>query len=288
MLVAAALVLFVVCMLTSVTSQSMFAQAADQSITLFPNQGLPDSKVVINGNGFSAGVPVTITFNGETVATTQGYGFYSQLSIDFRVPDVDFGTYEVKASSTEGSATATFTVGNPDSTATPTESPTDSVSDNSPTDSSHSSTTARPRATIRPTESADNSPYIIAAVVVVAVLIVVPLFFVMRGRSSRRDSLLDRDREPLREPTPFMSDRYTPHSRPGSSYGSSSSRYNPPPTYGRYGTRPASSSRYGQSSYSQPRSNLSSAPRTYGKTCPNCKKTIRTDYRVCPYCYKKV
>jgi hypothetical protein len=284
MLVVATLVLLVVCMLISLTSKTMFAQAADQSITLLPNHGLPNSRVVVSGYGFAAGVPVTISFNGETVATTQGYSLYNQLpATEFRVPEVDFGTYDVTASNRDGSATATYTVGNPETTKAPTDRP----SDNSPTDSSGTSTTPTPRHTIRPTESSDNSSYLIAGGVIVAIAIIIPLFFVMRGRSSP-DSLLDRDREPLREPTPFMSDRYAPGNRPGPPYGSSSSRSNAP-TYGRYSTRPTSSSRYGQLSYSQTKSDLTnSTQRTYGRTCPNCRKTIRTDYRVCPHCYKKV
>jgi hypothetical protein len=281
-LVTSALVLLVVCILMSATSKTMFAQAADQSIKLFPAEGIPGKTVVVNGWGYTAGTVVTITFDGTVVNDqAQGYGFQNQLSASFTVPDVEFGTYDVVASNREGSATATFTVGNPDATATPTES-----SDNSQSSTSDSSATATPRYTSRTTaDSSDLSPYVIAGIAVVAIAIIIPVLFVMRGRAGERDSLLDRERDSLREPSPFRSERFTPPpSRPGSSY-SQSTRYNPPTAYGRSATYPASSSRYGQSTYGY---SSSGEKPTSTRACPHCKKVIRADYRSCPYCYKKV
>jgi hypothetical protein len=154
-LMTLALVLLVFYFLTS----TMLACAITQSITLYPNYGLPNSKVVVSGYGFAAGVPVTITFNGETVATTQGYSLYNQLpATEFRVPEVDFGTYNVTATNKDGSVTVTYTVGNSEPSPTPTPTITPSPSPTlAPTNTPTSSPTSK--STDAPTQNPTSTPH---------------------------------------------------------------------------------------------------------------------------------
>lgn len=282
-LVTAVLVALVVCILTSVTSKTPFAKASDQSIQLFPTQVPPGKTVVINGHGFADGVPVTISFNGVTVATTQGYGFQNLLSVSFTVPsDAAYGTYDVTATNNAGSATAKFTV------ASSVPSPTDTPSETSPPDTSGETATYSPGYTFSPPQSQDNglSSGAIAGIgVIVAIAIIIPVLFVLRGRSHDRDLLLEREREPM----PYRSDSYAqPPSRPASPYNpptsryGSTSRYNQSSTYGHYSTRPTPTSRY-----NAPSSGVRQQS-ALGKTCPYCKRSIRESYRTCPYCYKKI
>jgi hypothetical protein len=297
-LVTATLAILVVCILTSLTP-TMFAQAQSQTVTVVPAEGPARTRVVVNCFGFRVGSLITVSFNGDEVATVSGT-VSGQSSVAFNIPKVADGSYEILATSSNGgSATTTFTVSGTGSTSSGGSSnntPEPTSTSTSGTSHTTGTTTAAPHRTVRPTTTPQNSglsPYVIGGVVVVAIVIIIPVLFMLRSRSGSRRDLLEREREreTFREPAPIRSVRYTPPSRPGSTYGSSTSRYNPPPTYGRYSTRPASSpSRYGQSTYGQSRSSYTSSTQrpTSTKTCPNCRKTIRADYRSCPYCNKKV
>lgn len=251
------------------------------------------------------GSTVTISFNGVQVATTQAYGFAHLIYAKITVPSVDYGTYQITASNTVGdSATASFTVAA--SAPSPTETP--PPEEGTPTNP--------PEYTYKPTKSPGVesagfwSPLVIAVVgVVAAFAVITPVALVLRSRSSKRETLLEKEHLPYRsepyaqpnQPTPpygsstsryspSTTSRYTPPSSRYSSsstpYSPSSSPYNPSSTYqsstyGQYSTRSTVTNRY-----SQPSSNVQQP--SFGKTCHHCKRIVKEDYNICPYCNKRM
>ena len=295
------LVLLAVSIVTSLISKTVSAEA---TVTLYPTQGPVGKQVIVNGQGFADYASVTITFNGKTVQQTQVSGMYGGIVAGlFKVPaGTADGTYNVVVTDSVGnSVTVPFTVGA--SVATPT--PSSSSTSPNPTSSSNSNNGLTPTYTpfIYPTLQPQNSgldPLIIGLiVVVVAVGVIVPVFFMFfRSRSPKREPLLER------EPLPYRTDPYTPSERPNptpspysrqpfsqppSRYSTPTSRYSSPSTsrytqntaYSRYSARPTATDRYSapSSSVQQPIS---------GRTCPHCKRTVTGDYSICPYCYKKM
>jgi hypothetical protein len=144
-------------------------------------------------------------------------------------------------------------------------------------------------------QNAGMSPLVIGLiVVVVAVVIIVPLTFMFRSRSPKRESLLEKEPMPYRQdpysqppakPTNQPTSPYNPptsrYSSPTTRYEQSSSRYSQAPAYSRYSAKPTVTDRY-----SSPSSNVQQP--TSGRTCPHCKRTVSGDYSVCPYCFKKM
>ena len=266
-LVTAALVLLIVCLSASVAPHAPLAKAS-QAITVSPTSGPPGTKILLQGSGFTAGAPITIYFNGQAVTETQGYGFQNQLpATQIIVPNsIPYGTYEVKATNNEGSATAQFTVAAP---ATPTPLPT--VNNGG---TSGGTQTLSPLYTFNSSTSQDNgaSTGIYAAVgVVVAILIILPVLVFMRNRNSGRDL---RDESAI--PTGGRYGRYDQSATP---YPQQTLRYTKP------------TSRYQSSSFDHgfaPSRSLGPTVTTFGRTCPYCKKMIRESYNTCPYCYKKL
>jgi hypothetical protein len=140
------------------------------------------------------------------------------------------------------------------------------------------------------------SPLIIGLIAtVVAVVIIVPLTFMLRNRSPKRERLLER------EPMSYRSDSYTqpssnrstppptsPYNPTTSRYSSSttrynqsSTRYNQTPAHSRYSARPPVTDGYTSSA-----NNVQQT--TSGRICPHCKRNVTGDYSVCPYCYKRM
>ena len=300
-LVTAILVLLAVCVLTSLTSEIVSAQA---SVTLYPTQGPVGKQVIVNGLGFGQYASVTISFNGKVVQQTQVTGMYGGMVAGlFTVPaGTADGTYNVVVTDSDGnSATAPFIVGASVATPAP-SSPSNSPFPTSPSGSNNGVTpTYTPfiYPTIQPQNSGLDPLIIGLIVVVVAVAVIVPMFFMFfRNRSPRRDLLLER------EPLPYRSDPYAPagqptppsspysrqpFSQPPSRYSTPTSRYSSPSTsrytqntaYSRYSARPTATDRYSAPSSSVQQSNSE-------KVCPNCKRTVKGDYSVCPYCYKRM
>lgn len=302
-LVTAVLVLLAVSVLTSLIAKTVSAEA---TVTLYPTQGPVGKQVIVNGQGFADYASVTISFNGKTVQQTQVSGMYGGIVAGlFKVPaGTADGTYNVVVTDSSGnSVTVPFIVGASLATSAPSSS---STSPN-PTSSSGSNNGLTPTYTpfIYPTlqpKSSGLDPLIIGLiVVVVAVGVIVPVFFMFfRNRSPKRDLLLDREptyrpepyspvERPAASPSPYSQppSRYsTPTSRyssPSSRYGSpSTSRYTQNTAYSRYSARPTQT----DSRYSAPASSAQQSNSV--RTCPHCKRTVKGDYSVCPYCYKRM
>ena len=294
-IVLSILFLLAVSVLMSLASRTV---SADATVTLYPTQGPVGKQVIVNGQGFGQYASVTITFNGKIVQQTQVTGMYGGLVAGlFNVPaGTADGTYNVVVTDSDGnSVTAPFIVG----ASLTTPAPSSSSTSPNPTSNSGSNNGLTPTYTpfIYPTLQPQNSgldPLIIGLiVVVVAVGVIVPVFFLfVRNRSPKRDRLLDR--EPTYRPEPYAPvERPTPpspYSQPASRYSTPTSRYSSPSTsrytqttaYSRYSARPTTMA----DRYSAPSSNAQQT--SSGKTCPNCKRTIKGDYSVCPYCYKKM
>jgi hypothetical protein len=297
-LVALILILFALSILTSLTSKTVSAEA---TVTLYPTQGPVGKQVIVNGLGFGQYATVTISFNGKVVQQTQVTGMYGGMVAGlFTVPaGTADGTYNVVVKDSDGnSVSAPFTVG----TSLTTPAPSSSSNSPVPTSSSGSNNGLTPTYTpfVYPTLQPQNSglsPLIIGLiVVVVAVGVIVPVFFLFfRNRSPKRDLL--RDREPSYRPEPYAQVERpapppSPYNQPTSRYSSPTSRYSQPQTsysrysqstaYSRYSSRPTTVT----DRYSAPSSNAQQP--TSGKTCPHCKRTVKGDYSVCPYCYKKL
>jgi hypothetical protein len=298
-LVTAVLALLIVIILTSVTSKTLLAQTSP-FIMLSPSQGPPGTIVQIDGEGFPEDTTVTISFNGAIVATTQTFPvkFFtfeginivkSTISCKFTIPPADRSansaiigvSYSVIASDAAGhSAKATLRV----TSSEPSPSPTDTSS--TPT---NPPTNPPPYYTYQPTPAVQSggfwSPAVIAVIGVIAVVVVIiPMTFMLRNRSSKHETLLEKEPLPYRQdpygqsnrPTSTYNQSTSPYSLSTSRYSPSTSRYSPSPTYG-----PTVIKRYGQSA-----SNVQQP--TSGRTCPHCKQTVRGDINTCPYCYKKL
>jgi hypothetical protein len=248
MIVTVILALLVICILTSVTSKTLIAEASNAHIALNPIYGPAGISVSVNGGDFIG--QTTISFNSVTVATTsaESTGF---IFVGFTVPSVAPGVYDITASDSRGNfATTKFTVAA--SLTTP-------------------SYTYQP--TYQPTQSPMVqsvgfwSPLVIAAIVGVAALVIIPMTLVLRGRGKQQKLI---EKEPL-----------TYQSRPYIKSNQPASRYNQPPTYGQNLTKPIVTNRNSQSSSTvqQP---------VVGKTCPHCKRVVKADYNICPYCYKRI
>jgi hypothetical protein len=291
-LVTAVLALLIVIILTSVTSKTLLAQTS-QFIKLSPTQGPPGTIVHIDGEGFPKDTTVTISFNGATVATTQTFPvlyfsfeqtnlYKSVISCQFTIPStvrsagsVIIGlSYDVIASDAAGhSAKATFTVTSSESSPSPTA--TSSTPTNPPTNPT-------PYYSYQPTPVVQSagfwSPAVVAVIgVIAAVVVIIPVTFMLRNRSPKHETLLEKEPLPYRQEPYGQSNQPTsPYSPSTSRYSPSTSRYSPSPTYGPIVTR-----RYGQSA-----SNVQQP--TSGRTCPHCKKIVKGDYNICPYCFKKM
>lgn len=311
-LAAATLILLIVCMLTFVTSKNVYAQDQDQqtsaTITLTPSEALPGTTVILSGEGFSTIQATQISFNGKNVGSDQAGGWNGEIYLTFTVPNVSDGSYTVTANDGVGdSASAQFVVGQPLATATPVGQATPT-----PYTGIGGTPTYTPYYTLPPTQSSGSgvSLLLVALIaVIVAIAVIIPFtFFMMRGRPSKRDRLLERQpapytpqpTAPYSQPTspynqppprsPTSASYSSPYNRPTSQYNSSStsrsysqsSSYRPS-MYDRYSQRPATqpSSRYTPSSSTGQSSN-------YGKTCPHCHRTVRSDYNICPYCNKRL
>ncbi len=298
----AVLVLLIAIVLFSVTSKTTFAQS-NSTITLMPSQAPAGSTIIVSGSGFPDGTPVTVKFNGIVVQSqAQGHGFQNLLDTSFTVPHLQDGSYTVTASDATGqySASTTFTIGVTVATSGPTTSSSAaSPSSTSPTSSSSSNTGVTPTYTpfVYPTLQPQNSgfsPLIIGLiVVVVAVAIGVPVTFMLKNRSPKRDLLLDKELSPYRADPYSQSNRPTPpptspYNPPTPRSSQSSTRYNQPSTrysqttaYSRYSAKPAVTDNYSSSPNNVQQS-------TSGRICPHCKRTVTGDYSVCPYCYKRM
>ena len=85
----------------------------ESEITISPPSGVGSDEVAVSGTGFRASRPVTITFGGNTIATsptsvrTDGRGSFS---VSFDIPIDTKGTYEVEASDGTYEASADFTL----------------------------------------------------------------------------------------------------------------------------------------------------------------------------------
>jgi hypothetical protein len=296
-LVIAILVLLAVSLLASFISKTV---SADATVTLYPTQGPVGKQVIVNGLGFGQYASVTITFNGKVVQQTQVTGMYGGMVAGlFTVPaGTAEGTYNVVVTDSDGnSVTVPFTVGA--SLATPL--PATSASPYSyPTPNNGVIPTYTPFVypSVQPQNSGLDPLVIGLIVVVVAVGVIVPVFFMFfRNRSPKRDLLLDREPTyrpepyaPVNQPNPSPSPySRQPFSQPPSRYSTPTSRYSSPSTsrytqntaYSRYSARPTYADRYGapSSSVQQP---------TSGRVCPHCKRSVQGDYSVCPYCYKRM
>ena len=85
---------------------------ATTSINLSPSIGPVGTSVTVSGNGFTPNSKMTITFKGETVATTTA-NVYGEIpsGITFDIPSYSFGSYSVTATDTSSNtAEATFTI----------------------------------------------------------------------------------------------------------------------------------------------------------------------------------
>ncbi len=85
---------------------------ATTSINLSPSIGPVGTSVTVSGNGFTPNSKMTITFKGETVATTTT-NVYGEIpsGITFDIPSYSFGSYSVTATDTSSNtARATFTI----------------------------------------------------------------------------------------------------------------------------------------------------------------------------------
>ena len=276
------------------------AQARAPSITLSPNSGPVNTIVSVNGTGFAPNSPVSICFvsgnNALLLAYSSGTDPNGNLAAQGNVPsDLAAGTYVVSATdASSDTATSTFTVST--GGVAPVTIPTSAPSSTIPPYSTPQPTYAPP------VQSAGGiSGLLIGGIVaVVAVAIIIPMFFVLRSRGggSRRDKLLEREQpSPFREqpnvqqPAPGYGQPAPGYNQPSSGYRSGSyqpsSRYQPR-SYGQPSITPGAPSRYGQpSSYRQP-SSYAQQPMSGGKTCPNCHRAVRADYSICPYCYKRM
>ncbi|MGD0450035.1 MAG: hypothetical protein ABSA79_03130 [Candidatus Bathyarchaeia archaeon] len=290
-LVTAILVLLAVSTVTSLISKTVSAQA---TVTLYPTQGPVGQQVIVNGVGFGQYASVTISFNGKVVQQTQVTGMYGGIVAGlFNVPTgTPDGTYNVVVTDSDGnSESAPFTVGA--STATPlpaTSGPSSPVY--TPNNGVTPTYTPFTYPTIQPQNSGLDPLIIGLIVVVVAVGVIVPVFFMFfRNRSPKRDLLLDR--EPTYRPEPYApverpAPPSSPYNQPTSRYSTPTSRYSSPSTsrytqntaYSRYSARPTADR------YSAPASSVQQS--TSGRVCPNCKRTVKGDYSVCPYCYKRM
>ena len=285
------LVLLAVTIVTSLISKTV---SADATVTLYPTQGPVGKQVIVNGLGFGQYASVTISFNGKIVQQTQVTGMYGGMVAGlFTVPTgTADGTYNVVVTDSSGnSVTVPFTVGGTPFTPAPTYSSTSPL----PTYNNGVVPTYTPF--IYPTVQPQNSgldPLIIGLiVVVVAVGVIVPVFFMFfRNRSPKRDLLLDR--EPTYRPDPYApverpAPSPSPYSQPTSRYSTPTSRYSSPSSsrytqntaYSRYSARPTYAN-----NYSAPASSVQQS--TSGRVCPNCKRSVKGDYSVCPYCYKRM
>lgn len=290
-IVTAILVLLAVSVATSLISKTVSAQA---TVTLYPTQGPVGQQVIVNGQGFGDFASVTISFNGKTVQQTEVSGLYGGIvaglfNIPAGTPD---GTFNVVVTDSDGnSVSAPFIVGA--STATPlpaTSGPSSPIY--TPNNGVNPTYTPFTYPTIQP-QNSGISPLIIGLiVVVVAVAVIVPVFFMFfRNSSPKRDRL---DREPTYRPEPYApverpAPPSSPYNSPTSRYSTPTSRYSSPSSsrytqntaYSRYSARPTYAN-----NYSAPASSVQQS--TSGKVCPNCKRTVKGDYSVCPYCYKKM
>jgi hypothetical protein len=239
------LVLLVVCILTSVTSQTVAARVSNAHIAFNPIYGPAGTSVSVNGGDFIG--QTTISFNSVTVATTnpESTGF---IFVEFTVPSVAPGIYEITASDSRGNfATTTFTV-----TASPTT----------------------PSYTYQPTKSPVTqsggfwSPLVIAAIVAVAALVIIPMTLVLRSRG-KQEKLLEK------EPLSYQSAPRIQSNQP-------TSRYNQPPAYGQNLTKPILTNRYSQSSSTVQQSAVGKTcphckrvVKEDYNVCPYCYKRIR-------------
>jgi len=96
------------------SAEATFTVIAPAKITLDPTSGKAGATVLISGEWFTPGAEVSFTFGGQALETSPSPVYADEngaFTTYFDVPDVDAGTYLVKATDTEGvSATAKFKV----------------------------------------------------------------------------------------------------------------------------------------------------------------------------------
>ena len=81
----------------------------EPNITISPEEGGINDRVTVTGTGFAENEDITITFDGDEVATgeTDSYGSFETT---FNVPEVTSGTYKVEADTAEASFTISTSV----------------------------------------------------------------------------------------------------------------------------------------------------------------------------------
>ncbi|HLY48962.1 MAG TPA: PKD domain-containing protein [Solirubrobacteraceae bacterium] len=95
------------------------AQAAAASISLGPSSGSPGTRIMVDGKGFLGPAPITIKFDGATVASTNTDLAGNFQGASFTVPAAPAGPHQVAASDGTNSATATLTVPAPSAAFSP-------------------------------------------------------------------------------------------------------------------------------------------------------------------------
>ncbi|MFC2056339.1 IPT/TIG domain-containing protein [Chloroflexota bacterium] len=90
------------------SAEANFTIAAT-TVSISPSTGRTGTTVTVNGNGFIASTPITITF-GTARVTTLNSDANGDFSATFTVPSSTTGTYEVKATDNTNTKVANFTI----------------------------------------------------------------------------------------------------------------------------------------------------------------------------------
>jgi hypothetical protein len=279
-LAKASIVLIVLSVLALLAAVLPIADAALVDFHLNPTQGVAGTSVHVTASGFKG--QVTISFGNKVVVKTFSSGMPEQVSTVFSVPSVSAGTYLMQiVDENSNYASASFTILSTEPVFTPT--PSDSSQTPKVSATPKASSTPKTSATPKPTSAAGfwSPPVIIGAIVVAAVAIIVPMFFIFRRRGSR--DLRREDEVPIYKPEPFVLPK-KPTETNRYAYGSKPSSYAKPSYYSSQLSRPIATASTTRSS--PPHSYAK--PQLYTKTCPRCKRMVRDDYNLCPYCDKKL
>lgn len=96
---------------TPIVDTVIFTLIELPSIKLTPPAGKIATALLVEGTWFAPGRPITVTFDGQQVATTTSDAVDGSWDVTFAVPELPVGQYVVEASDDRGNSdTATFTI----------------------------------------------------------------------------------------------------------------------------------------------------------------------------------